>query len=68
MVYSFRDGWDRDKEPAVRLLALQIIIIFCVIWWSVKKYHGYKIWKMCLRPSYKKMREFTDARWHVIKW
>jgi len=68
MIFNFKDGFDSTNEPAIRLLAIQVFAVFCVIYWGIKKYFGYQIWKKVLRPVYMAINNFIESKWHIIKW
>lgn len=68
MYSNFKYGFDRTNEPAIRLIAVNALAVFCVLYWAVKKYYGYTIWKSCLGPCYRAISGFMDKYWHILKW
>ena len=68
MYYNFRYGFDPTNEPAIRLIAINVLAVFCVIYWSIKKYHGKRIWDGCMKPCTSAITRFADKYWYILQW
>lgn len=68
MYYHFKFGWDPTNEPAIRLIAINVLAVFCVTYWAIKKYHGRKIWKSCPKPCTTGISNFLNKYWHILQW
>ena len=68
MVYHFGEGYNPSNEPAIRLISINVIAVFCVSYWAVKKYFGRTIWKECLKPCVDGISSFISKHWNVLQW
>ncbi|XP_067928335.1 solute carrier family 28 member 3-like isoform X1 [Watersipora subatra] len=68
MIYNFRRGFDPTNEPAIRLISINVIAVFCVTYWAIKKFYGRQIWKLFLKPCTQAISAFVDKYWHILKW
>jgi len=68
MYYNFQYGFDSSNESAIRLIAINALAVFCVIYWAIKKYYGRKIWKGCLKPCVLKISAFANQHLKILQW